>query len=37
MLLEKLCNADGVSGDEDAVRNIIKEEIVGIKDAKNRY
>lgn len=27
MLLEKLCNADGVSGNEDAVRNLILEEI----------
>ena len=33
MLLEKLCNADGVSGDEDAVRNIIKEEIKQYADS----
>lgn len=32
MLLEKLCNADGVSGNEGVVRNIIKEEIAPYAD-----
>ena len=32
MLLEKLCNCDGVSGDEDEVRNIIRQQAKGFTE-----